>query len=288
MDDAAGQARAAVNRVLGVDTGSRWCAATLAERASPDAPPTILDARTLDVNPTGIRGPDIDVAPVVAWLLERAASAERIIVEHSDSWAPWAGAHPAALQRSAENWAVCDRIVRELRRVSATLASPLPVETLHVNSIRARIIPSDIRKAEGKADAKVAASLVRLLSPACLSRLNAVVPPCRDPRHQRDAAAAAIAWLTGPAEPAARGPRAPGPPRAGKSAAWVARRAAKALAVREAAGCKCGHNHVWECALYKRDRGPLGPARPAEAKVAREEKRARQAAAAARYVPTTR
>ena len=255
----------AVSRVLGVDAGSRWCGASAIE------PAHVIASGTFDVNPGKARPEDIDVDPTVAWILACAAwsGAERIAVEHSKTWAMWPGMHPAAAMATQANWVVCDRIVRELRRLS-----PIPVETIHVQTWRSRVLPKGEKEEapangserKARADARVAAAMSALFSPGDAAILSALCPPCATAAHQRDAAGAAIGVLVAPppkAPPAPRPPRAPGPRAATRNAGWLARRAASLAAVRAAANCTCPpQQHRKGCALYAR---PTEYAKPAPA-----------------------
>ena len=244
-----------MSHVLGVDAGSRWCGASAIE------PAHVIASGTFDVNPGKVRPEDIDVDPVVAWILTCAAwsGAERVAIEHSKTWAMWPGMHPAAAMATQANLVVCDRIVRELRRLS-----PIPVETIHVQTWRSRVLPKGEEKEEApvngnerkaRADARVAAAMATLFHPPDVALLSALCHPCPTAAHQRDAAGAAIGVLVAPPPKPPAVPRRPPPvPRpATRNAGWLARRSAALSAVRLSAGCTCPpQQHRKPCPLYSR------------------------------------
>lgn len=247
-----------MTRLLGVDVGSRWCAASAIE------PGVVLASGTLDINPDNATKPSrLDVSPAVAWLIGCAvmSSADRVVVEHSEDWAPWPGMKPAAAKVTAANWALCDRIVQALQR-----DSPVPVEIIHARSWRSKLFPAlppEERELDEPTDAKVRRALALVFPAASFAILSALCPPCASPVHQYDAAGAAAgaikrrADVEAQAEPKPpRQVRPPGalPPRrrATRNSAWLARRAAALLAARTSAGCQCGNQHRKGCPLYTR------------------------------------
>lgn len=247
---------APVVRLLGVDVGSRWCAASAIE------PGLALASGTLDINPDNATKPSrLDVGPAVAWLIGCAimSGADRFVVEHSEDWAPWPGMKPAAAKVTAANWALCDRIVQALQR-----DSPIPVEIIHARSWRSKLfraLPPEERELDERTDAKVRRALALTLPAASFAILSALCPPCTSPVHQYDAAGAAVGALKRTAEAQAepKPPRLVRPPgalpprrRATRNAAWLARRAATLLAARASAGCHCGNQHRKGCPLYTR------------------------------------
>lgn len=251
-------------RLLGVDVGSRWCAASALD------PGVVLASGTLDINPDKTKTSRLGEGPAVAWILLCAAwsGAERIAVEHSEEWAPWPGMSPAAQKVTQANWALCDRIVRALEK-----AAPIPVEIIHARSWRSRLFraipkperaPEDMpaRERRERTDALVRAALGTILPASSVALLSALCPPCASAVHQYDAAGVATAALmrgrekeeAATARPA-RSPHPPGyrPTRAAtRNAAWLARRAASRRTRRVTAGCNCGQQHSRACPLYTR------------------------------------
>lgn len=257
-----------MTRVLGVDVGSRWCAASAIE------PALVLASGTLDINPDKTKTSRLDEGPAVAWIIGCAimSGAERIAVEHSEEWAPWPGMSPAAQKVTQANWALCDRIVRALER-----SSPVPVEIVHARSWRARLfkaLPKPERLAEGaparerkeRTDAMVRDALAAVFPTDSFATLSALCPPCTSAVHQYDAAGVATAAILraregAEKEGAASAPKPPREPRppgyrptraATRNAAWLARRAARRKARRASVGCACGHQHRKGCPLYSR------------------------------------
>lgn len=259
-------------KILGIDTGSRWCA--LAALVGDEGKAiSVRAAVTIDINPTGAKPNKIDVGPIGAALLSVAASegSERIIVEHSETWAPWPGMSHAAMHATQANWALCDRIVRELQRLS-----PVPVEILHARTWRSRVIPKGEKPAEPltgrarkeSADARVADALASRLDAASVAVLSAIHAPCDTATHQRDAAGVAIGYLLTPPPVAARAPRVkrdPSAPRPGRSAsrnaAWLARRSTSRADAKVAKGCTmgCSRRHARACPAFRPMRYRAGP-----------------------------